>query len=283
MYGAILGDIVGKPYEHNFKMKNKVFPLFVPASHFSDDSVMTIAIADGLLHVSKDASLDEIRSAVIRSMQYWGRKYPRAGYGGRFRYWLYEEDPQPYRSFGNGSAMRVSPVGWLYDTIERTRAVAAATADVTHNHPEGIKGAEAAASVIFLARHHTSKEEIKTYVEQNFGYDLNRTVAEIRPTYQFDSSCQGTVPEAIIAFLEGTTFEDVLRTAVSLGGDCDTLTSIASAMAEAYYGIPDNLRAEVRNRIQPDMLTVVDRFDQHLGRAAGGSGLTAEAGSEYLS
>lgn len=283
MYGAILGDIVGKPYEHNFKMKNKVFPLFVPASHFSDDSVMTIAIADGLLHVAKEASLDEIRSAVIRSMQYWGRKYPRAGYGGRFRYWLYEEDPQPYRSFGNGSAMRVSPVGWLYDTIERTRAVAAATADVTHNHPEGIKGAEAAASVIFLARHHTSKEEIKTYVEQNFGYDLNRTVAEIRPTYQFDSSCQGTVPEAIIAFLEGTTFEDVLRTAVSLGGDCDTLTSIASAMAEAYYGMPDNLRAEVRNRIQPDMLAVMDQFDQHLGRAAGGSGLTAEAGSDYLS
>lgn len=283
MYGAILGDIVGKPYEHNFKMKNKVFPLFVPASHFSDDSVMTIAIADGLLHVAKEASLDEIRSAVIRSMQYWGRKYPRAGYGGRFRYWLYEEDPQPYRSFGNGSAMRVSPVGWLYDTIERTRAVAAATADVTHNHPEGIKGAEAAASVIFLARHHTSKEEIKAYVEQNFGYDLSRTVAEIRPTYQFDSSCQGTVPEAIIAFLEGTTFEDVLRTAVSLGGDCDTLTSIASAMAEAYYGMPDNLRAEVRNRIQPDMLAVVDQFDQHLGRAAGGSGLTAEAGSDYLS
>lgn len=269
MYGAILGDIVGKPYEHHFKMKNKVFPLFVPASRFSDDSVMTIAIADGLLQVSKDASLDEIRSAVIRSMQCWGQKYPRAGYGGRFIYWLYAENPQPYGSFGNGSAMRVSPVGWLYDTIERTRAVAAATADVTHNHPEGIKGAEAAASVIFMARHHASKEEIKAYVEQNFGYDLNRTAAEIRPTYQFDSSCQGTVPEAIIAFLEGTSFEDVLRTAVSLGGDCDTLTSIATAMAEAYYGVPDNLRAEVRNQIQPDMLAVVDRFDQHLGRTAG--------------
>lgn len=269
MYGAILGDIVGKPYEHHFKMKNKVFPLFVPASRFSDDSVMTIAIADGLLQVSKDASLDEIRSAVIHSMQYWGQKYPRAGYGGRFIYWLYAENPQPYGSFGNGSAMRVFPVGWMYDTIERTRAVAAATADVTHNHPEGIKGAEAAASVIFMARHHASKEEIKAYVEQNFGYDLNRTAAEIRPTYQFDSSCQGTVPEAIIAFLEGTSFEDVLRTAVSLGGDCDTLTSIATAMAEAYYGVPDNLRAEVRNRIQPDMLAVVDRFDQHLGRTAG--------------
>lgn len=269
MYGAILGDIVGKPYEHHFKMKNKVFPLFVPASRFSDDSVMTIAIADGLLQVSKDASLDEIRSAVTRSMQCWGQKYPRAGYGGRFIYWLYAENPQPYGSFGNGSAMRVSPVGWMYDTIERTRAVAAATADVTHNHPEGIKGAEAAASVIFMARHHASKEEIKAYVEQNFGYDLNRTAAEIRPTYQFDSSCQGTVPEAIIAFLEGTSFEDVLRTAVSLGGDCDTLTSIATAMAEAYYGVPDNLRTEVRNRIQPDMLAVVDRFDQHLGRTAG--------------
>ncbi len=267
MYGAILGDIVGKPYEHHFKMKNKVFPLFVPASRFSDDSVMTIAIADGLLRVPKDASLDEIRSSVVHSMQYWGQKYPHAGYGGRFRYWLYEEDPHPYRSFGNGSAMRVSPVGWLYDTIERTRAVAAATADVTHNHPEGIKGAEAAASVVFMARHHASKEEIKAYVEQNFGYDLNRTVAEIRPVYQSDSSCQGTVPEAIIAFLEGITFEDVLRTAVSLGGDCDTLTSIASAMAEAYYGVPTQLKEEVRRRIQPDMLEVVDRFDRKLGRS----------------
>ncbi len=266
MYGAILGDIVGSPYEHHYKMKNKVFPLFIPASRFTDDTAMTVAIADGLLQVPKDASLDEIRSAVIHAMQRWGQKYPRAGYGGRFRYWLYEENPQPYGSFGNGSAMRVSPVGWLYDTIERTRAVAAATADVTHNHPEGIKGAEAAASVIFMARHHASKAEIKDYVEQNFGYNLNRTVAEIRPTYQFDVSCRGTVPEAIIAFLEGTTFEDVLRTAVSLGGDCDTLTSIASAMAEAYYGMPDNLRMEVRKRIQPDMLEVVERFDRCLGR-----------------
>ncbi len=267
MYGAILGDIVGSPYEGYFKMKSKEFDLFIYNSRFTDDTMMTIAVADALMEAGKDASLDKIRSCVVCAMQKWGRLYPRVGYGGRFRQWLRAENPMPYGSFGNGSAMRVSPVGWLYDTIERTREVAAATAEVTHNHPEGIKGAEAAASVIFLARNHRSKDEIKEYVTSEFGYDLNRTVDEIRPNYNFDVTCQGTVPEAIIAFLEGTSFEDVLRTAVSLGGDCDTLTSIATAMAEAFYGIPENLRMEVRNRIQPDMLAVVDRFNEMLTKA----------------
>ena len=266
MYGAILGDIVGSPYEGHYKMKTKEFPLFVDRSRFTDDSMMTIAVAEALMDAGKDADLDVIRKHVVHAMQTWGLRYPRAGYGGRFRRWLCEDHPQPYGSFGNGSAMRVSPAGWMYDTLERTRQVAAATADVTHNHPEGIKGAEAVASVIFLARNHHSKEEIKAYVTQEFGYDLNRTTAQIRPIYEFDVTCQGTVPEAIISFMEGTSFEDVLRTAVSLGGDCDTLTSIACAMAEAFYGMPENLREEVRNRIRPDMLAVVDRFDQLLGR-----------------
>ena len=266
MYGAILGDIVGCPFEFDQGSKSKDFPMFNHISRFTDDSVMTVAVAEALLDAGKNADTDTIRKAVTASMQKWGRAYPHAGYGSSFRWWLHSNNPKPYESYGNGSAMRVSAAGWMYDTLEKTRQVAAATADVTHNHPEGIKGAEAVASVIFLARNHHSKEEIKAYVTQEFGYDLNRTTAQIRPIYEFDVTCQGTVPEAIISFMEGTSFEDVLRTAVSLGGDCDTLTSIACAMAEAFYGMPENLREEVRNRIRPDMLAVVDRFDQLLGR-----------------
>ena len=263
MYGAILGDMIGAPYEFDRGSKTKDFPLFCRWSQFTDDSVMTIAVAEALMSVGENADDETVHQAVAESMRKWGRRYPDAGYGGRFIHWLFsEEEPKPYGSYGNGSAMRVSSVGWLFDTLEKTRRYARLSAEVTHNHPEGIKGAEATASAIFLARTGASKEEIKDYVIREFGYDLSRTCDEIRPEYHHVESCQETVPEAMTAFLEGTDFEDVIRTAVSLGGDCDTLTCIAGSIAEAYYGVPEELKAECRKRLREDMLEVLDCFLQ---------------------
>ena len=261
MYGAILGDIIGSPYEFDRGDKTKDFPLFSRESAFTDDSVMTVAVAQGLLDAGTDAPLEAIGAAVTASMVRWGRKYPYAGYGARFRYWLRAKEPQPYNSCGNGSAMRVSAAGWLYDTLERTLAVSAATAAVSHNHPEGIKGAQATAAAIFLARTGSDKQAIRDYIEKTFGYDLGRTCDEIRPGYHHVETCQETVPQAVTAFLEGESFEDVIRTAVSLGGDCDTLTAIAGSMAEAFYGLPEPLRLACRERVDPEMLQVLDRFD----------------------
>lgn len=264
MYGAILGDIIGSPFEFDRGDKTKDFKLFSRRSHFTDDSVMTLAVCEALLKVGQDATVKEIEDAVISSMQSWGRRYPHAGYGGYFRRWLTACHPEPYNSFGNGSAMRVSAVGWLYDSLENTRTVAKATANVTHNHPEGIKGAEATASAIFMARNGSSKEEIKKYIENEFHYDLNRTLDEIRPSYHMDETCQKTVPEAIIAFFEATDFEDAIRNAVSLGGDTDTLGAITGSIAEAYYGIPEWLMTECRKRINKDMRVVLDDFNDAL-------------------
>lgn len=264
MYGAILGDIIGSPFEFDRGDKTKDFKLFSRRSHFTDDSVMTLAVCEALLKVGQDATVKEIEDAVISSMQSWGRRYPHAGYGGYFRRWLTACHPEPYNSFGNGSAMRVSAVGWLYDSLENTRTVAKATANVTHNHPEGIKGAEATASAIFMARNGSSKEEIKKYIENEFHYDLNRTLDEIRPSYHIDETCQKTVPEAIIAFLEAKDFEDAIRNAVSLGGDTDTLGAITGSIAEAYYRIPEWLMTECRKRINRDMRVVLDDFNDAL-------------------
>lgn len=264
MYGAILGDIIGSPFEFDRGDKTKDFKLFSRRSHFTDDSVMTLAVCEALLKVGQDATVKEIEDAVISSMQSWGRRYPHAGYGGYFRRWLTACHPEPYNSFGNGSATRVSAVGWLYDSLENTRTVAKATANVTHNHPEGIKGAEATASAIFMARNGSSKEEIKKYIENEFHYDLNRTLDEIRPSYHMDETCQKTVPEAIIAFLEAKDFEDAIRNAVSLGGDTDTLGAITGSIAEAYYGIPEWLMTECRKRINRDMRVVLDDFNDAL-------------------
>ena len=264
MYGAILGDIIGSPFEFDRGDKTKDFKLFSRRSHYTDDSVMTLAVCEALLKVGQDASVKEIEDAVISSMQSWGRRYPHAGYGGYFRRWLTACHPEPYNSFGNGSAMRVSAVGWLYDSLENTRTVAKATANVTHNHPEGIKGAEATASAIFMARNGSSKEEIKKYIENEFHYDLNRTLNEIRPSYHMDETCQKTVPEAIIAFLEAKDFEDAIRNAVSLGGDTDTLGAITGSIAEAYYRIPEWLMTECRKRINRDMRVVLDDFNDAL-------------------
>ena len=267
MYGAILGDIIGSPFEFDRGDKTKEFDLFTKGCDFTDDSVMTIAVGEALLAVGPEATVQEIEEAVVTNMQDWGKRYPYAGYGGRFRYWLRERNPKPYGSYGNGSAMRVSAVGWLYDSLERTREVARATANVTHNHPEGIKGAEATASAIYMARNGSFKEEIKEYIEREFHYNLNRTLDEIRPGYHMDETCQKTVPEAIIAFLESKDFEAAIRNAVSLGGDTDTLGAITGSIAEAFYGIPAVLLAECRNRIDDGLMTdVLDEFDHVLGR-----------------
>ena len=260
MYGTILGDIIGCPFEFDRGDKTKDFKLFSRRSHFTDDSVMTLAVCKALLKVGQDATVKEIEDAVITSMQSWGRRYPHEGYGGYFRCWLTARHPEPYNSFGKGSAMRVSAAGWLYDSLEKTRVVAKATANVTHNHPEGIKGAESTASAIFMARNGSSKEEIKKYIENEFHYDLNRTLDEIRPSFHMHETCQKTVPEAIIAFLEAKDFEDTIRNAVSLGGDTATLGAITGSIAEAYFGIPEALRSECRNRINKDMRDVVDTF-----------------------
>lgn len=266
MYGAILGDMIGSPYEFDKGKKTKDFPMFIEESRFTDDTVMTIAVADALLGISAEAPDGAICDDIIRSMHRWGRKYPDAGYGGRFRSWLRSGDREPYGSYGNGSAMRVSSAGWLYPDIGVTRRIARLTAQVTHNHPEGIKGAEAVASAIFLARTGSSKKEIRDYIIREFGYDLSRTCDEIRPLYHHIVSCQQTVPEAVTAFLEGEDFEDVIRTAVSLGGDCDTLTCIAGGIAEAFYGVPVLYEAECKARLPEDMLTVLSRFDEARGR-----------------
>ena len=262
MIGAILGDMIGAPYEFDRGDKTKDFPLFSKGTQFTDDTVMTVAVAEALLD-SYGKSEEEVKKALVSSMQKWGARYPRAGYGGMFYQWLfYEQDPQPYGSFGNGSAMRVSSVGWLYPTIEETRHMARLTSEVTHNHPEGIKGAEATASAIFLARTGKSKEEIRDYIVHEFHYDISRTCDEIRPTYHHVETCQGTVPEAITAFLEGEDFEDVIRTAVSLGGDADTLTCIAGGIAEALYGVPDFMRLQGLERLPEDMKKVLDDFEE---------------------
>lgn len=265
MYGAILGDIIGSPYEFDKGDKTKDFPLFSASSHFTDDTVMTVAVAEALLDTDGQSD-DVIRTGLVRSMRKWGLRHPNAGYGGRFRIWLRSGSPKPYGSFGNGSAMRAASAGWLYGTLEETRRIAALTASVTHDHPEGVKGAVATACAIFLARTGRTKDEIREYITREFNYDLSRTCDEIRPYYHHDESCQRTVPEAITAFLEGESFEDVIRTAVSLGGDCDTLTCIAGSIAEAFYGVPAALRVECKKRITPEMRTVLDRFDVARGQ-----------------
>ena len=265
MIGAFIGDFVGSPYEFDLGKNKKYlarldFPLFSKKSEFTDDTIMTIAVCEAVMNGRNDPNLT--RREAAKCMQLWGAKYPHGGYGGRFKDWLKENDPEPYNSYGNGSAMRVSSVGWLYDTIEEVLEYAEITAAVTHNHPEGIKGAQAVAAAIFLARTGHSKEEIKQYIEEDFHYDLNRTVDEIRPGYGFDETCQGSVPEAIIAFLESESFEDAVRRAVSLDGDADTQGAIAGSIAEAFYGIPEDLKVQIRAKLPSDMMTVLLRFNK---------------------
>lgn len=270
MIGAIAGDIIGAPYEYaNFKRMD--FDIFRKQTDFTDDTVMLLAVAKWILdslHNPNKFSMEKLEEFMVE----FGEKYPSAGYGVKFNRWLfyYEEligqDGKyatkriPYNSYGNGSAMRVIPVGWAFETIEDTLKVAKISAEITHNHIEGIKGAQATAAAIFLARNGKSKEEIRSYVEQNFGYDLQRTCDEIRPSYKFDGSCQGTVPEAIIAFLDSSDFENAIRLAVSLGGDADTLACITGGIAEAFYGIPEVFKTFVNSFLREDLKTVLDDF-----------------------
>ena len=266
MIGAILGDIIGSPYEFDRGNKSKDFPLFSKESTFTDDTVMTVAVCKAFIDAQPNSNDEQIRNALANSMRRFGKLFPLTGYGVMFNHWLNDPDCQAYNSFGNGSAMRVSSVAWLYRDIDDVRHAARLSAIVTHNHPEGIKGAEATASAIFLARTGHSKAEIKDYIEGEFDYALNRTCDEIRPYYHHVETCMETVPEAITAFLEGDSFEDVIRTAVSLGGDCDTLTAIAGSIAEGFYGVPDEMREECYRRLPEELTEVVREFEGYTGR-----------------
>jgi ADP-ribosylglycohydrolase len=255
LYGAVAGDIVGSAYERR-PVKTPDFPLLSPASRWTDDTVLTVATAEVLL------TGGDFEEAYRR----WGRRYPNAGYGRGFRHWLMSRHPEPYQSYGNGSAMRVSPVGWVCQTLDETLELARHSALPTHDHPEGIKGAQAVAAAIFLARNGASKTGIRSEIETRFGYNLGRTLEEIRPVYSFDPTCQGSVPEALIAFLESDSFEDALRKAVSLGGDSDTQACIAGAVAEAFYGgVPFDLAQSVRALLPAEMTRVLDRFGTQFG------------------
>jgi ADP-ribosylglycohydrolase len=252
MLGAIAGDMIGSVYEFN-NHRTKNFPLFTERTTFTDDTILSVAVADVLLHGGDYAQTFKD--------YYWRYPNPSGSYGARFHQWAASISLTPYNSWGNGSAMRVSPVGFARDTLESVLQEAERTAAVTHNHPEGIKGAQATAAAIFLARQGQSKADIRTYITDTFGYNLNRTVDEIRPDYTFNESCQGTVPEAIVAFLDATDFEDAIRNAVSLGGDSDTLTCITGGIAQAFYGgVPEDIVQAVLTRLDPPLRKVVEAF-----------------------
>ena len=249
MIGAIAGDMIGSPYER-YPIKHTNFDPVVSA--FTDDTVLTIAIAYSILNEADIAS----------SLKKLAEKYYNLPYGGGFRRWIRSWDNQPYNSFGNGSAMRVSPVGYAYDSVEEVLHQAKRTAEVTHNHPEGIKGARATALAIYLARIGESKETIRKEITDRFSYDLNRTVDEIRPDYRFDVTCQGSVPESIVAFLDSSNWEDAVKKSISLGGDSDTMACITGGIAQAYYKeIPENIVEDVRNRLPPDLREVLNEFN----------------------
>jgi len=261
MLGAIIGDIIGSPYEFE-SGKTKDFELFTADSNLTDDSMMTIAV--GCACAKADLrDEDDFKSWVIYYMRKIGREFPFAGYGHHFFRWIKSDFMGAYNSFGNGSAMRVSPVAWVAESLEETEKLAKWSAEVTHNHPEGIKGAKAVAAAIYLARTGKSKAEIKEYIEQNY-YTLDFTLDEIRPSYEFDVTCQGSVPQAIQCFLESTDFEDAVRNAISLGGDGDTQAAMAGAIAEAYYGIPDDIKEEAYKRFTSKIKNYLNMFKERL-------------------
>jgi ADP-ribosylglycohydrolase len=250
MIGAIGGDIIGSIYEAR-PIKTKEFPLFDPRCRFTDDTVLTLAVAKAIVG-DRD---------YLKAVWDLGRRYPHAGYGGSFIRWLSSDQPRPYNSWGNGSAMRVSPVGFAFDNVNIILEQAKLSAAISHNHPEGIKGAQATALAVFLARTTHDKTIVRGEISAHFDYDLTRTVDGIRPDYGFDVSCQGTVPEAIICFLDSHSYEDAVRNAISLGGDSDTLACITGAIAEAFYGpVPSEIETLVRESLPPDLLEILDAF-----------------------
>lgn len=258
MIGAVIGDIIGSVYEWK-NIKSTVFPLFDWRCRPTDDSVMTIAVAKALMDTLGQDE-DRIYAALVKEMQYFGQLYPDAGYGGTFRHWLVAKEPKPYGSYGNGSGMRVSAAGWLYPTLEETRKMARLTAVTTHDHPEGVKGAESVASAIFLARTGAGKAEIKKYIEDEFCYELDTPLDDIRDSYMFDVSCQGSVPQAIRAFLEGEDYESTVRLGISIGGDSDTIGCMAGGMADAMYGVPEAIQTEGLSRLPKPLREQVERF-----------------------
>ena len=269
MLGAIYGDIVGSVYEFN-NIRTKNFELFSEKSKFTDDTVMTLAVANALvifdemtreencLDAPSKNNLAYFKEILISEMHKLGDKYPNAGYGGHFRFWLREKQTEPYGSYGNGSAMRVSPVAWYANSLEECLDFAKASAEVTHNHPEGIKGAVVTAGATYLARTGATTDEIKAFVAKY--YKINFTLDEIRPTYQFNETCQDTVPQAMQAFFESTSFEDAIRNAISIGGDSDTLAAITGSVAEAYYGMTDREEQSVTDRLDSTLLKILDDF-----------------------
>jgi len=253
MLGAVAGDIIGSVYEHR-PIKTTRFPLFQDHCHFTDDSVLTLAVAQVILEGKEEYGW---------TLKEFGRAYPRAGYGSNFYQWIFEQKVKPYNSWGNGAAMRVSPIGFAFQEENRVLQEAQKTAAVSHDHPEGIKGAQAAALTVLLARRGMLKSDLRKRIADQFNYDLNRTVEEIRPGYGFDVSCQGTVPEALIAFLDADSYENAVRLAVSLGGDSDTLACIAGAAAEAFYGgVPSAISRKVKEILPRNLWSIIEAFYQ---------------------
>lgn len=259
MFGAIIGDIVGSRFEWN-NHKSKDFDFLTDECFVTDDSIITLAVAKALLDCNGDYS--NLGQVATKTMQEVGRPYQNAGYGGRFYNWLYSDNPQPYNSYGNGAAMRISPVGFIADSMEQAIDLSQKVTEITHNHPGGIKGAEAITVAIFMARQGKNKEEIGQYINDNY-YDLNFKLDDIRQTYSFNDTCQGTVPQAIKAFLESTDFEDAIRNAISIGGDSDTLACITGGIADAYYKVPSKFRIAT-NYLDNKQLRILHAFENHL-------------------
>lgn len=264
MLGAIVGDIVGSRFEFN-NYKSKDFELFTPDSFVTDDSIMTLAVAKALMDTFgqqlefDDQKSEELAKNVVKSMQEIGQPYPDCGYGGRFLTWMYSPDPKPYNSFGNGAAMRISPVGFFARTLDEAKWLSAIITSVSHNHEEGIKGAEATVVAIYLARTGASIDQIRMRIEQDY-YDLDFTIDEIRESYMFNETCQETVPQAIECFLESTSFEDAIRIGVSVGGDTDTLCAITGAIAEAYYGVPESIANHALSYLDSRLLSIYNMW-----------------------
>ena len=279
LMGTILGDIAGSIYEFD-PHKSTDINIQDKRMDYTDDTIMTIAVADWILNDKRHT-----KKGLVGRMQQWGRKYPNpmGAYGNMFSQWLRKDNSKPYNSWGNGSAMRVSAVGFAFDTLEETMKVAKICAEVTHNHPEGIKGAQATAAAIFMARTANSKEDIRRFITDTFGYNLNRSCDDIRPTYGFDGSCQGTVPESIIAFLDSKDYEDALRLCISLGGDADTMGAITGAIAGAYYNkMPYALYNFGMEKLPKDIQNIVGLFNSEHGHSVSCRWRNAEFDTEEL-
>lgn len=261
MIGAIIGDIVGSRFEWN-NYRHKDFELFTSECFATDDSIMTLAVAKALMTSKPDWR--DLGKRAVQCMQEVGRPYPDCGYGGSFWRWMYSNDPKPYNSFGNGAAMRVSACGFVAKSLEEAKQLSKTVTEVTHNHPEGIKGAEATVVAIYMARSGSSIEAIREVINREY-YHMNFTLDEIRPSYQFNETCQGTVPQALMAFFESSSFEDAIRNAISIGGDSDTLAAITGGVAEAYYGVPVELKAQAKTYLDAELLEILNQYESATG------------------